>query len=440
MEMAHRFAPYGVGAGEDARCGGFKTRMCSYFERGGACPRGDACSFAHGAHELQGAEDSSPEKFKTVMCTYWSQTGTCGRGDRCTFAHGVEEMRGDGFKAAAMAHNFKTQLCVYFMDQGVCVRGVACSFAHGHEELQTPGSGIGNHLVGAPPAVAAVSMGCTGQVAGVPTAFPFKTKLCTHFESGFCSRGAACTFAHGKEELGTVRPSGPPGLLQAVAGNRNMPTMPALGGPSQPPRPESYKKKLCSAYQELAMCPDGDECDLAHGIDELKLHLFAPRGAISCGAGPRRKGSMGMVGADGMDGTGGMDGMKGSGCKGPGGFKTVLCRYFMELGTCSRGEACTFAHGPQEVPGYKTKPCKWHVQGFCNRGALCPYTHGEEELTNESFRQEFSELEASIAAHTDMDVSAGNGKLTEDDFDFDFDLDRLREQHESKDEGRRISR
>ncbi len=30
-----------------------------------------------------------------------------------------------------------------------------------------------------------------------------KYRLCTHFQSGRCSRGSACTFAHGKLEIGT---------------------------------------------------------------------------------------------------------------------------------------------------------------------------------------------------------------------------------------------
>ena len=40
--------------------GTYKTRMCQMWEQGGACPYGDRCTFAHGAHELVGGGGGSP--------------------------------------------------------------------------------------------------------------------------------------------------------------------------------------------------------------------------------------------------------------------------------------------------------------------------------------------------------------------------------------------
>lgn len=69
-------------------------------------------------------------------------------------------------------------------------------------------------------------------------------------------------------------------------------------------------------------------------------------------------------------------------------FKTVLCKYF-ELGNCSKGDECTYAHGIEELQTreagtYKTVLCKFFEAGSCSRGASCTFAHGEEDLLNES--------------------------------------------------------
>jgi len=64
--------------------------------------------------------------------------------------------------------------------------------------------------------------------------------------------------------------------------------------------------------------------------------------------------------------------------------KTKLCKFFSR-GFCSRGRACTFAHGRKElkpVPNlYKTEMCfEFASTGRCMRGNACKYAHREEEL------------------------------------------------------------
>merc|ERR1711972_146490 len=79
-------------------------------------------------------------------------------------------------------------------------------------------------------------------------------------------------------------------------------------------------------------------------------------------------------------------------------YKTVLCSFWMQQGSCHRGNACTFAHGEEDLAAnpddgggrsqaakqlfnYKTVLCKeWSSLGRCPRGDSCTFAHGEEEL------------------------------------------------------------
>eukprot|EP00438_Fugacium_kawagutii_P024314 Skav231059 [mRNA] locus=scaffold768:41744:47030:+ [translate_table: standard] len=98
----------------------FKRKMCSFFAQG-QCNRGDACTFAHSAEELQGnpshgtnvsLEEQWPEvqvdsnllgprefenNFKpSLLCKLWMRHPTlCRDGDACTFAHGLLELKGE---------------------------------------------------------------------------------------------------------------------------------------------------------------------------------------------------------------------------------------------------------------------------------------------------------------------------------------------------------
>ncbi|CAE7606558.1 SXL [Symbiodinium pilosum] len=61
---------------------------------------------------------------------------------------------------------------------------------------------------------------------------------------------------------------------------------------------------------------------------------------------------MSMMGKGG-GGWGGSWGKGGGHVHPPGKYKTMLCRDFEATGQCSRGESCTFAHGPADLRGGK---------------------------------------------------------------------------------------
>ena len=83
-------------------------------------------------------------------------------------------------------------------------------------------------------------------------------------------------------------------------------------------------------------------------------------------------------------------------------YKTKLCRHWQLTNTCALGDACSFAHGneelrkfddpvPKSFPGleyvgavhsnYKTQICRnFELNGMCSFGNLCCFAHGKEEL------------------------------------------------------------
>jgi len=64
--------------------------------------------------------------------------------------------------------------------------------------------------------------------------------------------------------------------------------------------------------------------------------------------------------------------------------KTRLCKFYAK-GKCKRGQACTFAHGDQEMQPqpnfFRTQLCADFVRsGGCKSGLSCSYAHGPQEL------------------------------------------------------------
>lgn len=61
--------------------------------------------------------------------------------------------------------------------------------------------------------------------------------------------------------------------------------------------------------------------------------------------------------------------------------KLELCKAFAEVGYCSYGENCFFAHGLDELhqPTLKTKMCRnFHELRYCRFGARCNFLHDRQ--------------------------------------------------------------
>mmetsp|Transcript_37096 Transcript_37096/g.58592 ORF Transcript_37096/g.58592 Transcript_37096/m.58592 type:complete len:271 (+) Transcript_37096:76-888(+) len=64
--------------------------------------------------------------------------------------------------------------------------------------------------------------------------------------------------------------------------------------------------------------------------------------------------------------------------------KTQICKFY-ELGQCTRGDRCTFAHGSEQLrqaPDFsKTRLCADFIEhGTCHFGRKCSFAHGKREL------------------------------------------------------------
>ncbi|BDA44874.1 probable mRNA decay activator protein ZFP36L1 at N-terminal half [Coccomyxa sp. Obi] len=125
-----------------------------------------------------------------------------------------------------------------------------------------------------------------------------------------------------------------------------------------------YKTRMCHKWQE-GRCTFGDRCNYAHG--EAELRPLPPEGYEILERLDQRRSR--KDGDDGKDGgrlrspgrttpRGGPDGFGIDNVPGPGPvqsgahlpmYKTKLCQPFMMSGECSRGDQCSFAHGPQEL-------------------------------------------------------------------------------------------
>lgn len=81
-----------------------------------------------------------------------------------------------------------------------------------------------------------------------------KTRLCDFFLRGGCRRGAACSFAHGCEQLR--------------------------------PQPDLFRTQLCAGFATKGECAFGDRCRFAHSADEVR----APRDHVR-GRGEARGGA-----------------------------------------------------------------------------------------------------------------------------------------------------
>lgn len=73
-------------------------------------------------------------------------------------------------------------------------------------------------------------------------------------------------------------------------------------------------------------------------------------------------------------------------------IKTEMCKNWIELGSCSYGIKCRFAHGKKELVKrvnvhhkYKSKPClNFHTQMFCPYGNRCLFQHDERTIKDVS--------------------------------------------------------
>lgn len=86
----------------------------------------------------------------------------------------------------------------------------------------------------------------------------YKSVLCKHFgQTGTCSYGDKCQFAHGFQELRNT------GTSNMVGIQENKVT-------KQPPNPSNFKIVKCKNWETNGSCKYGSVCTFAHGDTELR--------------------------------------------------------------------------------------------------------------------------------------------------------------------------
>ena len=114
----------------------------------------------------------------------------------------------------------------------------------------------------------------------------YKTSLCKHFISGYCRYASACVFAHGVEDLcANVKGREGP-IINTVQNYKQVcgviinprardGKMRGRDGQRSQYNPEKYKTAVCKHHLR-GSCWRGQECNFAHGYDELRIRECVP--------------------------------------------------------------------------------------------------------------------------------------------------------------------
>eukprot|EP00439_Symbiodinium_sp_Y106_P059630 s462_g8.t1 len=286
--------------------------------------------------------------------------------------------------------------CAFFR-VGRCAKGANCPYTHEDgevAEVRTTNSHTATVAVPVqrkvpqvvpPPADRPVSRHSPAPVPADDSSTMFKRTLCKFFLNGCCVNGEMCTFAHGEHELQQPAEGGTWVFIPSTASTK-MGATSSWGAPAS----VSRKTQLC-AYFEAGFCKKGAGCNFAHGSSELAGPPLAWREPAKGGV-PRAFAAV-------------QPKEESERCTAPGEFradhyKTRMCKFFLE-GNCAAGAECRYAHDESELPAsgadplkdegashpprekhvfFKTRLCHLHAKGMCHRDSACNYAHGYEEL------------------------------------------------------------
>merc|ERR1719225_1057080 len=182
----------------------FKTSMCHSMMNEGHCDRGMMCKYAHSPAEIRGPGGPTPPMSMHGNTNIMVQ-GFCPRGETCGFAHSAKQL----LEAQARDPKYKTAICETWKANGSCDRGSNCIYAHGQSDLRQksqmpmqnmPMQNMSPMTTAYPPQYSGLP---ANQMASQQTQNPrWKTSMCIAFaKNGFCTKMAACQYAHGPQEL-----------------------------------------------------------------------------------------------------------------------------------------------------------------------------------------------------------------------------------------------
>ena len=89
----------------------------------------------------------------------------------------------------------------------------------------------------------------------------YKTAMCKNvLEQGHCQHGDNCKYAHSSAELRAKKPTGMMGMVSPMV-NSAMEAMKR--------KRDNVKTVLCTNFSNYGECQFGDNCNFAHGPEEL---------------------------------------------------------------------------------------------------------------------------------------------------------------------------
>merc|ERR1719383_541644 len=287
---------------------GFRTKQCADFARG-HCTRngnkgsGSQCFYYHFRSQMRRPPVNSVTgrlEYWDVPCQSWiAEPGVCPAGGMCRFAHGMYEVSYHPAK-------YKTRLCNGHECRG---EGICC-FAHSEAEhrIHAPAwysYAVLTSIAGTPYLAnefGPADLGRLGDRTKVPPhrSMLQKHRFCASYPNVHeCARGAACAFAHSRDEAATPLLSveeenhEPDALTDVfftckfktlwcpIGAQHNWQTcvyahtyqdvrrVPAIG---YGPLPCPYWSKKDTRLSYLQRCPLGLRCPYAHGAKEQLYH------------------------------------------------------------------------------------------------------------------------------------------------------------------------
>eukprot|EP01083_Nonionella_stella_P239281 837609_1 len=275
-------------------------------------------------------------------------------------------------KVNGHGQNYKMHLCQHHK-RGYCTKGQKCTYAHGVKELQKYNPGA-------------------------------KTTICPSVKMNqSCPRIAkfgTCNWIHPEDQITVANNNDDPSDNAPIKSeeaqpikrkikwskNRNARSKTSEKDPIESIVPQntyqamkgaqksSYKKVLCQYYSTYNGCNKGQNCEWAHGMEELKK--YNPFGA------PFKVNASFKV----------MHELPQSPPTQNPGYKTELCSYYNTYNGCRNGQDCKWAHGVEELrqkkgsqsPEDNTLTQKWHQGKVCDhvafrcnalRSRQCPLIH-----------------------------------------------------------------
>merc|ERR1712066_1151145 len=339
----------------------YKKIRCIFYEtgKGEECPN-NPCTFAHGPEEL---EKYSRECQYGINCL--------NKDHNCPYAHPLEDKMKEAVAEEA-GPNYKTKMCERYK-RNACAFGPRCWFAHGEEELRREDCKLGAL--------------CPKMLTTCPSLHP-EVVNSNNEEAVFKkTRKKSVTDDDEDNELSDG------GTATTISEDDNLNNNNNIVNNNINNETSFRKTKLCTRFAK-GNCPYQDNCDFAHGEDDLRKVpcMFGPK----CKYGPKsnKKRTCWYLHTEEEeeDNSGSSDSCPASPSpaspaspyKLPPSYRMTMCRNFAN-GSCQYGERCYFAHGKHQL---RTDVIECEFGADCPFRQRCQYSHPETKVTMEEMIEE----------------------------------------------------